>query len=392
MAWKENKVEDQRKKFIAACLEGNFTMAELCRMYEISRKSGYKWLNRYKDKGLDGLKDRSRAPHHQTLKLSDNIISEIFKVKYMHPWGPKKVLGHLKRAQPDVSWPSITAVRNLFDRNGLTTKQKHRRRLPARTSPLSHCQFSNDVWCADFKGRFLTLDGNKCEPFTLTDASSRYLLRCLMLERNDFEHVWAVLETAFHEYGLPLFFRTDNGSPFATIGAGRLSKLAINLIKVGITPEWIDPGKPQQNGRHERMHQTLKNETANPPEHILEKQAKKFDEFRNYFNNIRPHEALGQNTPGNIYQPSSRVWNGKLQPPEYSKEFIVRKVRPAGQISLKPYASDIFIGSALVGEHVGLKQVDDGIYEVYYSSIFLGKIDHTKKIVLPKNTKRKRSI
>lgn len=390
MAWKEFKVEDQRLNFIEACIEGKLTMAELCRMYEISSKNGYKWLNRFKAEGVEGLKDRSRKPHTQALEIGQEITRDILAVRHCYSsWGPKKVLAYLQSKYPDILWPSTTTIGNVFKKNGLIVPRKFRRRVPARTEPLIHCQFSNDVWCGDFKGRFLTKDGNKCEPFTLTDGSSRFLIRCLRLNSNDVPHVWAVLETAFREYGLPLFFRSDNGPPFATCGAGRLSKLSINLIKVGVTPEWIDPGKPQQNGRHERMHLTLKLETATPPELTLEEQSMKFDEFINYYNNIRPHEAIDQKTPGSIYQPSSRIWNRKLQSPEYPKGMIIRKVRPAGQISLKPFASDLFIGSALVGEPVGLKEVGDSLYEVFYGPIMLGKIDKTKKLILPQGNKRK---
>jgi len=391
MAWGELKVVDQRKKFVEACIENKLTMAELCRMYEISPKNGYKWLNRYKTEGDDGLRDRSRAPHTQVLQVGFEVTEAILAVRFrFSTWGPKKVLSYLKREFPDQLWPSTTTIGNIFDKNGLTVSRKLRKRVPGRTSPLSHALISNDVWCADFKGWFLTKDGSKCEPFTLTDGTSRFLLRCLRLDSNNVEHVWAVLDSAFREYGLPLFFRSDNGSPFATCGAGRLSKLSINLIKAGVTPEWIDPGKPQQNGRHERMHQTLKNEVANSPEFSLEEQSMKLKDFKHYYNYIRPHEAIDQMTPGSIYTPSPRIWNGKLQEPEYPKEMIVRKVRPSGQISLKPFASEIRIGLALVGEHVGLKEVGDDIYNVYYGSLYLGKIDSSKKLILPAGNKRKR--
>jgi len=391
VAWGEHKVVDQRKKFVDACIDNKLTMAELCRIHEISPKNGYKWLNRYKAEGIDGLKDRSRAPHNQALQIGPELIEDILEVRFRFPtWGPKKVLSFLEREHPDMPWPSTTTIGNIFDKNGLTVPRKLRKRVPARTAPLSHCLISNDVWCADFKGWFLTRDGSKCEPFTLTDGASRFLLRCLRLDSNNTEHVWAVLDAAFREYGLPYFFRSDNGPPFATCGAGRLSKLSVNLIKAGVIPEWIDPGKPQQNGRHERMHQTLKNETANPPELNLEEQSMKFKDFRYYYNHVRPHEAIDQKTPGSIYCTSPRVWNGKLQEPEYSNEMIVRKVRPSGQISLKPFASEINIGTALVGEHIGLKEVGECVYEVYYGPITLGKIDHTKKLILPVGNIRKR--
>lgn len=393
MAWRKTKVEDQRKKFVEACIEGKLTVAELCRMYEISRKNGYKWLERYKSEGEEGLKDRSRAPHHQALKIGHELTEEILKIRIkFSSWGPKKILAYLKSHQPDIPWPSTTTIGNLLDANGLTIPRKLRRRVPGRTAPLNHCQMSNDVWCADFKGWFLTGDMSKCEPFTLTDGASRYLLRCLKLESNNVEHVWRILDIAFREYGLPSFFRTDNGPPFGSVGAGRLTKLSVNLVKAGVIPEWIDPGKPQQNGRHERMHGTLKNETANPPQFTLEEQAMKFKDFIEYYNYVRPHEAIDQQTPGSIYQPSSRTWNGILKAPEYPEGFILRKVRPAGQISMKPHASEVYISSALIDEYVALKQCEELIYEAYYGPIYLGKINlAAKKLIVPEGIKRKRN-
>lgn len=389
MAWRNVKVEKQRQDFINACLEGKLSMAELCRIYDISPKNGYKWLNRYKAEGPDGLKDRSRAPHKQALKTSNESIQEILKVRLKYPsWGPKKVLAYLQNHYPDTPWPSTTTIGSLFDKNGLTIPRKLRRRVPGRTIPLSHCQLSNDVWCADFKGWFLTGDGNKCEPLTITDGASRFLIRCLKLDSNNVENVWGVLDTAFREYGLPLYFRTDNGTPFATCGAGRFSKLSINLIKAGVIPEWIDPGKPQQNGRHERMHGTLKNETANPPSLTIEEQSMKLKEFVKYYNFIRPHEALGQKTPGEIYQRSPREWNGKLTPPEYPKDYLVRKVRTAGQISMRPF--NIHIGVTLAGETVGLKPIDNDAYAVYYGPIYLGEINRDRELILPSGLRRKR--
>lgn len=386
MAWGVTKVEDRRKEFIDACLKGEQSMAELCRLYEISRKNGYKWINRFKE-GDHSLKDRGRAPLKQALETDPEVVRKILEVKFQfNKWGPKKVLGYLKTIFPDVNWPSTTTIGNLFDKNGLVVPRKYRRRVPGKTVPLSHCKQSNDVWCADFKGWFLVGDGSKCEPFTLTDASSRYLLRCLTLNKNDTEHVWAVIDCAFREYGLPLFFRHDNGSPFATCGVGRMSALSIKLIKSGVTPEWIDPGKPQQNGRHERMHQTLKSEVANPPEQTLKKQERRLKEFRNCYNHVRPHEALNQKTPGSIYRPSERRWNGVLKSPEYSSDYIVRKARYCGSIKL--HGDEIYLGAVLSREPIGLKEKEDGSFTVYYGPIILGEINHDNEFKMPQGNKR----
>ena len=389
MAWGEIKVEEQRKEFIDACLDGELSMAELCRQYDISRKCGYKWLERYKNGGAESLKDQSRAPLKQALEIDPQIARDVLEVRFRHStWGPKKVLGWLETNRPDRVWPSRSTIGNLFDRNGLTVCRKRRKRVPARTAPLAHCQEENDVWCIDFKGWFLTGDGEKCEPFTLTDGATRFLIRCLKLRSNDTEHVWAVLSSAFRECGLPFFLRSDNGPPFASCGVGRLSTLSVRLIKAGVTPEWIDPGKPQQNGRHERMHQTLKNETANPPEATLKKQEMRFKEFTKYYNFIRPHEAIDQKTPGSIYVPCSRSWNGTLKSPEYPSEYAVRYVRQNGEIKWK--GEKIYLGIVLCGEPVGLEEQDNGVWRVSYGPIILGCIDHAQQFMRPERPKRKK--
>jgi putative transposase len=389
MAWGEIKVEEERMKFINTYLQGELTMAELCRLHNISRKNGYKWLNRYKNGGVEALTDQSRAPLKQALKTDPEIAREILEVRFNFPsWGPKKVRAWLETNHPEIIWPSTTTIGNLFDINGLTVPRRYRRRVPAKTVPLSHCQQPNDVWCTDFKGWFLTGDGQKCDPLTLTDAASRFILRCLKINKNDIDHVWSVLEAAFREYGLPLFLRNDNGAPFASCGVGRLSGLSIKLIKAGVTPEWIDPGKPQQNGRHERMHLTLKKETATPPELTLDEQAMKFKEFIHYFNFIRPHEAIDQRTPGSLYRLSQREWKGVFKSPEYSSDYIIRKVKDNGSIKLKGF--QIYLGRVLGREPVGLQEIECGAFRVHYGPIILGVIDQNKNFILPQGNKRKR--
>lgn len=389
MAWRMSSVEDQRKAFIAICLEGKHTMADICRMYNISRQTGYKWLNRKIDGDEDCLKDRSRTPLSQPNKTEQELVDDILAVRHCFPkWGPRKVFAWLKRTRPEVAWPSTTTIGLLFNKNGLTVSRNIRRRVPGKTAPLAHCQQPNDVWCVDFKGWFLTLDGSKCEPFTLTDGASRFLLRCLRLNRNDTNHVWGAMDSAFREFGLPYYMRSDNGPPFASCGVGRFSELSIRLIKAGVTPEWIDPGKPQQNGRHERMHQTLKSETAMPPEETLEMQAEKHQNFQEYYNFIRPHEALGQETPGSVYVASEREWDGVLRSPEYGREYTVRGVRQNGSIRWK--GEEIYIGKTLSGEPIGLKEIEDGRHEVRYGPIILGAIDMNHGFMIPPGNKRKR--
>jgi putative transposase len=389
MAWGEVRVEDERKSFIEACLRKTSSMAELCRQYAISRKNGYKWLNRYLEEGDKGLKDHSRAPLVQAGATEDELVQAILKTRLdWSDWGPKKIKADLEKRHPSISWPSTTTIGNLLTKHGLTVARKLRRRLAARTNPLAHCQQSNDVWCMDFKGWWMTKDDKKCEPFTLTDGASRFLLKCLRLDRNDTDHVWGVLDATFSEFGLPLFLRSDNGPPFATCGAGRLSGLSIKLIKAGVIPEWIDPGKPQQNGRHERMHQTLKQGIATADRSNLEEQEIQLIKFIEYFNFIRPHEALGQKTPGSVYRPSERSWNRRLRSPEYPKDFTIRKVRKGGQISWKN--QNPFISHALTNEPVGLKEIENGCFEVYYGPIILGIIDNKLEFTVPKDQSRRK--
>lgn len=386
MAWKEVKVDQQRILYIEEYLRESFTIAELCRQFGISRPTGYKWINRYKEEGLSGLKEHSRAPLHQSCSTDPLLIEEILRVKIeKKSWGPKKIRGRLVVEQPTILWPSTTTIGNILDRLGLVIPRKYRKRFPIKTDPLSHANKSNDVWSVDFKGWWLTKDGHKCEPFTLTDNYSRFLLRCLKLKVNDGDHAWAVLERAFCEYGLPNYIRSDNGPPFATSGVGRLSALSIKLIKAGVMPEWIEPGNPQQNGRHERMHGTLKREGVFP-ELDLEDQLKKLDEYQDYYNFIRPHEALGQVTPGSVYSPSQRTWNGRLNSPEYPSGYKMGWVKSCGKMSWKH--REIYIGRVLSGEVIGLKENEEGHLIAYFGPIMLGMITEDFKLDVPRRSGR----
>lgn len=259
-------------------------------------------------------------------------------------------------------------------------------RFPAKTDPLSHCHEANDVWCIDFKGWWKTLDGLKCDPLTLTDAHSRFILRCIKLQRNNAEMVWEALKEAFLEYGLPLYLRHDNGPPFATPGAGRLSRFSVCVIKTGVITEWIDPASPYQNGRHERMHSTLHQE-GRFPELTLEEQQLKFADFVKYYNNERFHEGIGLQIPGRVYVPSSRVWDGKLRSPEYCEDCTVKRVRERGQISWN--GKDIYIGKALSNENIAVKEAEEGWF-AYFGPILLGVINYEGKFIIPRIEKRRK--
>ena len=390
MAWMNTQVEYQRENFITACLENQATISDLCRDFGVSRKTGYKWLSRFKDEGVAGLKDRNKARHTQSLKTTEELTQKIIHIKQRYvKWGPKKIAAFLEQNQPLESWPSATTIGRILDEHGLTIPRKYRRRFPAKTDPLSHSQQPNDVWCIDFKGWFKTKDNVKCDPMTLTDSYSRFILYCSKLGMNTVDHVWNTLDKIFYQYGLPQYLRHDNGPPFATSGVGRLSRLSVNLIKAGVVPEWIEPGKPYQNGRHERMHLTLQEEGAFPLKLTLKEQQMKFMEFQQYFNLERPHEALEQKTPASIYLPSERIWNGQFHSPEYSQEYQPKRVRATGSISW--HGVDLFVGKTLENEYVGLKENEHGYWDVYFGPVLLGVINHEKRLIQPVQKTRRTS-
>ncbi len=373
MVWKETCVMDERLRFVAACLEGSETVLDLCHRFGISRKTGYKWLGRYESEGAGGLSDRSRAPHTNPRALDGELVLEILAVRHRYPsWGPRKVKAWLEDNRGERAWPPASSIGNLFDRAGLTRPRKRRRRSPPQSLPFSACRAPNDIWCVDFKGWFLTGDGIQVDPLTISDSYSRYLLRCEAVGRTDRAHVWPVFAAAFGEFGLPRAVRSDNGPPFASRGAAGLSRLAVQLIKAGILPERIAPGKPQQNGRHERMHLTLKQDTASPPARSLAEQIVRFQDFRRIYNHERPHEALGQVPPGRLYRASPRVWDGVLRSPDYPDTVAARRVRGNGEIKWKGRA--IFVSKALRGEPVGLYEIDEDVWLIKYGPILLGTL------------------
>ena len=372
MGWKETCAVDERMRFVIAAKEQEESFVAVCRQFGVSRRVGYKWLARYEEEGVAGLLDRSRAPQHHPQAIAPDIAERCVEVRRAHPtWGPLKVRAFLDRCWPAIDWPAASTIGGLFDREGLTVKRKLRRRSPPSSAPFAQCGSANDVWCIDFKGWFRTGDGKRCEPLTLTDAHSRYLLRCQALARSDSEHVWPVLDAAFREFGLPYYLRSDNGAPFASCGAGGLSKLSVKLIKAGIVPERIEPGKPQQNGRHERMHLTLLQDTADPPARSLRAQLERLRDFQRRYNEERPHQALDHATPAECYTLSPRRFDGILREPDYGSEQEVRRVRHNGEI--KWQGRTIYISAALVGEPVGLGEDATG-WAVSYGPIVLGTI------------------
>jgi putative transposase len=383
MPWHEIHVMDERMSFIVDWQRDEWSVAALCRRYGVSRKTGYKWIGRFEADGLDGLKDRSSAAHHHPNEVDAPTAEAVVAFRAAHPsWGPKKIKARLSMLHPQTVWPAQSTIAELLDRRGLVRHRRKRRHVPVHDGPLSPALAANDVWGVDFKGWFRTGDGARCEPLSLSDLASRYVLRLQALERIDGEEVWPILETAFFEFGLPRVMRSDNGAPFASTAAGGLSRLGVRLIKAGVVPERIKPGRPQQNGRHERMHLTLKQETASPPAPTLRAQQQRFDAFRTTFNEERPHEALGQTPPAQHYDPPPRPYSGRLREPDYADDQIVRRVRRNGDIKWR--GDRLFLSETLIGEPVGLRETDEGLFEVCYGPIALGVIDRDRKFTARK--------
>lgn len=387
MPWKETVAMKERLSFVARHSLGTLSMTRLCADYGISRKTGYKWINRYADEGPSAFVERSHAPHVVANRVPDDIAQHVIAVRRAHKtWGPRKVLAWLEAREPEIAWPAASTIGDILTSEGLTVPRKKRRRVPV-SAPFGACKYPNDVWSIDFKGWFRMRDGMRCDPLTLQDAHSRYLLKCRALARADGPHVWRVLDEAFREFGLPLRMRSDNGPPFASASAGGLSWLAVRLIKAGVTPERIAPGKPQQNGRHERFHLTLGQETASPPAGNRPAQQRAFDLFKHVYNTERPHEALGQTPPAQHYQPSPRHYDGRLDEPEYPDDWEKRRVRSNGEIKWK--GALIFVSSALHQNTIGLQPIGDGIWEMSFGPVKLGILDHRGRIVRPSLARRR---
>ncbi len=309
---------DERVRFVLEQARGLQTMTELCEIYDIARQTGYYWLRRYRQGGLEALHDRDRAPRRHPNQTAAKVEEAVLELRRAHmSWGPRKLKRVLERERPQRLWPATSTIGALLAREGLVVARKKRRRAPPYTEPFAAADAPNRVWCADFKGWFQTADGERIDPLTITDACSRYLLRCQAVEKMDYTRVRAIFESAFRECGLPGAIRTDNGAPFASRAIAGLSRLAVWWMKLGIVPERIAAGHPEQNGRHERMHRTLKQETASPAAANRRAQQRAFDHFRREYNEERPHEALGLETPGAVYTRSAREYPARVPEPEY---------------------------------------------------------------------------
>lgn len=374
MSWKETCPMNERVRFIGEVLAEQRSMSELCRLYGVSRKTGYKWLARFEAAGASGLEERSHAPLHQALAVDAALVQRLLQARCQHPsWGPRKLLAWLQRHHPRLKWPAASTVGEILSRHGLVKARKRTQQSPAHQGALIDPLAPNVVWCTDFKGQFRTGDRRYCYPLTLTDAFSRYLLLCRGVLTPDSASVWRWFERAFHDYGLPLALRSDNGPPFASKGLGGLSRLSVWWIKLGIMPERIRPGCPQQNGRHERMHRTLKHEATAPAAASLRAQQRTFDRFVTEYNEERPHEALQQRPPSAVHRASARAYPRRLPRIEYPDSYTVRQVRCNGEIKWQGHL--IYLSQALPGEPVGFHQIDEHTWRVYFGMLQLGLLD-----------------
>ena len=373
MPWIETRAMDERLSFVAEVLAEVAPVAWLCERYGISRKTGYKWLGRYRAEGPAGLADRSRAPHHCGHSLPPEVAAAVLALRRARPhWGPKKLRAHLAATRPARVWPAASTMGDLLRREGLVTPRGRRRSLRQARSGLPEAIVPNDRWSVDFKGWFRTGDGRRCDPLTIADAASRYLLELRIVEPKT-DPVEAAVDHVLREHGLPERLLMDNGPPFASAGAGGLTRLAVKWLKLGLRLERITPGKPQENGRHERMHRTLKAETSRPPAGTIAEQQDRFDAFRHDFNHHRPHEALRQATPASVWRPSPRPYPSRIPEPWYDAEHQVRRVRPSGEIKWR--GGLVFLSEALAGEPVGLAETAGGHWLVRFCDLELGLLD-----------------
>jgi putative transposase len=372
MSWSVETPMSQRREFVEDAQRALYTMRELCARYGISRRVGYKWLTRYRELGLVGLADQSRRPQHSPTQLDGELAALCVDARHRHPtWGPRKLLAYLERRHRCQHWPAASTVGALLKREGLTAPRRRRRPLGHPGRPMSVMDQPNAVWTADFKGQFRTGDGVYCYPLTIIDGYSRSLLACEALLHPTHAASQPVFADLFRRLGLPERIRTDNGIPFATSALGRLSQLSVWWIKLGITPELIEPAHPQQNGRHERLHRTLKAETTKPPAQTARAQQRRFRAFQAEFNEERPHEALDGDTPASWYHRSSRRVLEHPADPEYPSHFEVRYVSRNGGVRWHNHW--VNVSHVLAEEYVGLDEIDDGVWSVYFGPVLLGR-------------------
>ena len=379
MPFRETSPMEERIALFREYETGAFSVSELCRRHGISRETFYVWKQRREADGERWFEDRSRArrscPHSTAPRLEKRIIET--RKRFPH-FGPKKIKAWLARDVPDEIWPAASTIGDILKRAGLVEPKRRRRAAIAQGEIVAPATRPNEEWAIDFKGWFRTGNGARCDPLTITDAASRYLVEVRIVEPT-WAGVRCACERVFERIGLPQAIRSDNGAPFGSTGAGGLSALSVWWLKLGITPRYIPPASPQDNGRHERMHRTLKAETSKPAAASIGEQQTRFDRFRRHYNEERPHEALGQVTPAALWQPPTRQLPARLDDAWYDADHEVRRVRHAGQIK---WRNDlVFIGEALIGELVGIAEIDDGVHVVRFCGRDLGVIGRNRRFL-----------
>ena len=375
MPWMETCAVKERMRFVLALESGLYSMTEACERFGISRKTGYKWWNRYRECDARGLEDRSRRPHRSPYRTPREIEALLVELRKAHPrWGPEKLLAVLQRRKPKLHLPGRSTVAAILKREGLIEKRRRPRDHQHPGRPLVEAKAPNDLWTADYKGEFKTFDGRYCYPLTIADQDSRYLLASQGMLSTKGRWARPVFKKLFLEHGLPHAILTDNGSPFVVPHAiCGLSALSVWWMQLGIRHHRIEPGKPQQNPRHERMHRTLKAEATRPPGANLRCQQEKFDAFRKEFNEIRPHQALGQKTPAEAWRPSPRPYPKRMPKPEYSGHSEKRRVTSSGHIKFKNHL--FFLSSNLRGHTVALEEIDDRVWSIYFYDVLIARLD-----------------
>ncbi len=373
MPWKAVSPMSEKMRFITKAQDGDESFAALCRSFGIARKTGYKWLERYREHGPKGLEEQPPVAGSNANALSEAQEDVIVALRREHPsWGPKKLRARLAELGTCEPLPATSTFGAVLKRQGLVRPRRRRPWAPRELTGLTLGTQANDVWCVDFKGDFMLGDRTRCYPLTITDFSSRYLLCCAALPSTKETLAREVFERVFGEFGLPEYIRSDNGVPFASVGLGGLSRLAVWWIKLGITPERIEPGHPEQNGQHERMHRTLKSEATRPAQQDMRSQQRAFDRFRHVYNDVRPHEGIALRTPASRYSVSSRAMPAELAPLRYPEHMQTRRVDAKGKLHF--LGGSTYLGALLVGEVVGLDPVEDGKHDLYFGPALLGTV------------------
>lgn len=374
MPFKQSDPVKARMEFVVLKKEGLYTHTELCERFGVARQAGYDVMKRYEAEGIDGLKDRSHAPKHVPHRIPEEIASVLLETRKAHPdWGPRTILAYLAGQRPELELPAASTVGDLFKRSGMVRPRPRRRewRHPGRSTITAKAP--NDMWSVDFKGQFRTRDGQTCYPLTVADTHTRFLLGCDGLNSTGHQGAQRVFERLFREYGLPASIRSDNGTPFSSKAIGGLSRLNVWWTQLGIHHDRTEPGHPEQNGSHERMHRTLKRATVWPAAADAVEQQERFDGFRGEYNHVRPHHALAMKTPSSLYQASARVMPERIPEPEYPGHCRVRRVRANGIVHFRDH--DLFLSEVLIGHDVAFEEIGERLWSLYFYDLLLARLD-----------------